>query len=370
MEIIVKSSVLKKECEKIEDVLPVKPSLMITGGILFDVKEIGFSLTATDLENTIKLHIECEKIKKGSAVINGKKFISLIKQLPDSDIRITKKDNSVEVLCGESKYMFPSMDEDEFPKLQKFTGDITIALESNILREGINKVRFCIDAEEPRPYFRGGLLDIKEDKVNIVGTDTKRLALFTIKTDQKQSHSYKCLLPYKLMGIITSLSNDNNQPIEISIGENQISFNFQTTYLLSQLLSGSEDFPDYTKVIPEEKQLKILHIDREMFLTVLKRISLFTSDRYNKARLSIGKNTLIMSVVNPDVGEANEKIEIEYNEDKEQNLAFPPNYLIDFLAKSEDSKLVLGFSNEKSPVLLKGEKTEGYLYVAMPLKLE
>ncbi|MCM8829388.1 MAG: DNA polymerase III subunit beta [Candidatus Omnitrophica bacterium] len=370
MEIIVKSSILKKECEKIEDVLPAKPSIAITGGILFDVKEMGCFLTATDLENTIRINIECEKIKKGSVVINGRKFISLIKQLPDSEIKISKKNNSVDVICGDAKYTFPSMDEEEFPKIQKFSEEITIKLESNILREGINKVRFCIDPDEPRPYFRGGLLDIKENTFNIVGTDTKRLTLFTIKTDQKYSHPYRCLLPYKLMGIITSLTDDDKQPIEINIGKNQINFNFKTTYLLSQLLSGSEEFPDYTKVIPGEKQLKIFYINKESFLTILKRISLFTTERYNRVRLSIGKNTLILSVANPDVGEASEKIDIEYTEGKEQNLVFPPNYLIDFLSKLEDDRLVFGFSNERSPVLLKGEKTEGYLYVAMPLKLE
>ncbi|MCX8083016.1 MAG: DNA polymerase III subunit beta [bacterium] len=370
MEIIVKNSILKKECDKIENVLPLKPSITITGGILFDVKEMGCFLTATDLENTIRLNIECEKIKKGSAVINGKKFISLIKQLPDDDIKIVKKNNSVDVICRESKYTFPSMDEEEFPKLQKFSGDITIQLDSNTLKDAIEKVRFCIDPEEPRPYFRGGLLDIKENTVNIVGTDTKRLTLFTIKTDQKYSRSYKCLLPYKLMGILASLSNDNKEPIEISIGKNQISFNFKSTYLLSQLLTGSEEFPDYTKVIPGEKQLKTFYINRESFLSVLRRIALFTTDRYNRVRLSIGKNALVLSVTNPDVGEASEKVEMEYTEDKEQNLAFPPNYLIEFMNKLEDKKIVFGFSNEKSPVLLRGEETEGYFYVAMPLKLD
>ncbi|MDD3725840.1 MAG: DNA polymerase III subunit beta [Candidatus Ratteibacteria bacterium] len=369
MEIIVKSSVLKKACGKIEEVLPIKPAIAITGGVFLDVKEMGCSLTATDLESTIRLNIECEKNKKGSAVINGKKFISLIKQLPDGDVKISKKNNSVEVLSGESKYTFPSMEEEEFPKLQKFSGDITLTLDSNILKEGIDKVMFCIDAEEPRPYFRGGLIDIKENTVNIVGTDTRRLTLFTIKSDQKYGLPYKCLLPYKLMGIITSLS-DSNESIEIGIGKNQISFSFKDTYILSQLLSGSEEFPDYLKVIPPEKQLNICYINRDAFLTVLKRISLFTSDRYNRIRLSVGKNTLVLSVSNPEVGEASEKIGIEYTGNKEQNLAFPPYYLIDFLTKIEDERVAFGFSNEKSPVLMRGEKTEAYLYVAMPLRLD
>lgn len=369
MEIIIKSSVLKKECGKLEEVLPLKPPITITGGVYIEVKEMGCFLTATDLENTIRLGIECEKFKKGSAIINGRKFTSLIKQIPEGDIKMIKKNNSVEIISGDAKYVFPCMDEEEFPKLPKFSGEVIVKVNSEILKEGIDKIRFCIDPEEPRPYFRGGLIDIKENTLNIVGTDTKRLTLFTVKTDQKYSHPYRCLLPYKLLGILTSLSN-NNEPVEISIGKNQISFNFKSTYLLSQLLSGSEEFPDYTKVIPAEKQLKKCYINRKEFLSILKRISLFTTERYNRVRMSIGKNILILSVTNPDVGEANEKIEIEYTEDTEQNLAFPPNYLIDFLSKLEDDRILFGFSSEKSPVLIRGDKTEGYLYVAMPLKLE
>jgi len=369
MEIVVKSGVLKKVCGKIEGILPLKPAIMITSGILFEVKETGVFLTATDLENTMRVSIECDKNKKGNMVITGRKFISLIKQLPDEDVKITKKDNSAEVICKNSKYTFPCMDYEEFPKLPKFTGDVSVKIKGDVLRDAIDKVRFCIDPEEPRPHFRGGLFDIKEDSLNFIGTDTKRLSLFRIAGEAKYSTPYKCLMPFKLMGIISMLT-DSDESIEIAIGRNQIVFNFKETYLVSQLLAGSEDFPDYAKVIPAEKQLKYAYISRDAFLTTLKRISLFTSERYNKVKISIGKDVLILSVASPDVGEAHEKIDIEYSEEKEQDLAFPPNYLIDFLHKVDDDKVVLGFSSEKSPIIMRGVKNSEHIYVAMPLKLD
>lgn len=369
MEIIVKSGVLKKVCGKIEGLLPVKPAIMITSGILFEVKETGVFLTATDLENTIRVSIESEKNKKGSMVITGKKFISLIKQLPEEEVKITQKENSVEVVCKNSKYTFPCMDYEEFPKLPKFTGDVSVKINGDILRNAIDKVRFCIDPEEPRPHFRGGLFDIKEDSLNFIGTDTKRLALFKIVSEGRNGNPYKCLLPFKLMGIISMLA-DSGESVDLSIGKNQIVLNFKDTYLVSQLLAGSEDFPDYAKVIPSEKQLKYAYLNREELLSTLKRISLFTSERYNKVKMSIGKNVLILSVNSPDVGEAHEKIEIEYAGEQEQDLAFPPTYLIDFLHKVEDEKIILGFSSEKSPIIMRGDKKAEYLYVAMPLKLD
>jgi DNA polymerase III subunit beta len=369
MEIIVKSSVLKKECEKIEGILPTKPAIMITNGMLFEVKDTGVFLTATDLENTLRLNLECDKVKKGSMVIIGKKFISLIKQLPDTDIKIIRKENSAEIMCNDSKYTFPCMNEEEFPKLPKFSGDVSIKVNGKQLSKAIDNVRFCIDPEEPRPHFRGGLLDIKEDSLNFIGTDTKRLSLVSINTGEKYVNPYKCLLPFKLMGILTTLAN-KDEVIDLSIGKNQIVFNLGNMYLVSQLLSGSEDFPDYGKVIPNDKQQKHIYINKEEFLSTLKRISLFTSERYNKVRLTIGKNILVFSVVSPDVGEAHEKIDIEYSDEKEQSLAFPPNYLIDFLHKVEEERVVIGFNNEKTPIIMRGEKNSDYIYVAMPLKLD
>jgi len=369
MEIAVKSSVLKKECEKIEGILPSKPAIMVTSGILFEVRETGAFLTATDLENTLRLELECEKLEKGSIVITGKKFISLVKQLPGEDVKITKKENSVEVICNDSRYSFFCMDESEFPKLPKFSSDISIKVNGKQLSSAIGNVKFCIDPEEPRPHFRGGLLDIKENSLNFIGTDTKRMSIFKIKTGEKYVNPYRCLLPFKLMGILTTLTN-KDEIIDISIGKNQIALSSGNIYLISQLLSGSEDFPNYEKVIPNEKQLKLIHINKEEFLSTLRRISLFTSERYNKVRLSIGKDLLTFSVFSPDVGEARERIGVEYNEDKEYNLAFPPNYLIDFLQKVDEEKIVLGFSNEKSPVIMRGEKNTEYLYIAMPLKLD
>lgn len=64
MEIIIKSGVLKKECGKIEGILPAKPAIMITNGIFFEAKETGVFLTATDLENTLRLGLNAISLKK------------------------------------------------------------------------------------------------------------------------------------------------------------------------------------------------------------------------------------------------------------------------------------------------------------------
>jgi DNA polymerase-3 subunit beta len=367
MEIIVKNLEMKKVVDKINTILPTKSALMITNGILIEVKDDEVFFVSTDLENTIRVNLNCEIVEKGNVVLSGKKFISLIKQLPDDELKIKAKDNQAEIKCQGSKYSFITMDYNEFPKFPQFSGDISLNVGSDILKKAIGKIKFCIDSEEPRPHFRGGLLDIQEKSLNFVSTDTKRLAIFRVASETEYSTLYKCLLPYKLINILPSLLDEDN--VDISIGKNQISFKYKDTYLVSQLLSGSEDFPDYEKVIPDETKLKHILLNRDIFLSTLKRLSLFTSERYNKVKISFGKNISLFSVVSPDVGEAQEKIEVEY-QGEEQDLAFPPLYLIEFLQLMSSEKILFGFINEKTPVLLRDSQESDFIYVAMPLKLE
>ncbi|MCK9265303.1 DNA polymerase III subunit beta [bacterium] len=367
MEIIVNSTKIKKTLDKINNILPTKPALMITSGILIEAKEEGVSCVSTDLENTIRVNMECQVVKTGSVVISGKKLVSLIRQLPDGEVKISEKDNIVEIKCQGSKYSFIVMDYNEFPKFPQFLGEVAFKVDGSKLKKAIGKTKFCIDADEPRAHFRGGLLDIKEDSLNLIATDTKRLSIFKILSETEYPEPCKCLLPFKLINVLPSLIGE--EIVDINIGKNQISFKYEDTYLVAQLLSGSEDFPDYEKVIPDETKQKVALIQKDNFIGTLKRISLFTSERYNKVKISFGKNVAIFSVVSPDVGEAQEKLDIEYNE-QEQVLAFPPSHLLEFVQLLDGEKVRVGFVSEKAPVLMRDGEEDNYLYVAMPLKLE
>ena len=135
------------------------------------------------------------------------------------------------------------------------------------------------------------------------------------------------------------------------------------------VLEGSQDFPEYERVIPDEKKLKTVIFEKAVFQSMLRRIALFVTDRYNKVKFNFTQQRLTITVSTPDVGEAQEKLAVEYAGD-EQNLAFNPEFLLEFLQRAEGEKIVFGFSTETKPVLLRPEADADFLYVAMPLKLD
>ena len=367
MELTIKRDVFEKGLNKVSEIVSVKPSINILSGILLESKENEVVLTATDLENTIRTSIECNVVKKGTGLIPGKKLISLIKQLRDENIKISSKDSQINIQTQNSTYNFLGMNYEEFPNLPKFSGEIIIKVQAKQFKTSIDKTKFCIYPEEPRPHFRGALLEIKNKNYFFVATDTKRLALVREDLKEVVSEDVKCLLPYKLLNSLSNLLEKGD--IEISVGKNQVFFKFDNTFLTSQLLEGSNDFPDYNTVIPDEKNLKIAKIKKSNLQATLKRISLFTSERYNKIKLSFGKQRMVLSVISPEVGEAQEKLEIEYD-GNEQDIAFNPEYLLEFLQKAEGETVSFGFTNETKPALLKADSDPGYFYIAMPLKLD
>jgi len=364
MEIIVNSKELENALICISKVLPSKSTMEILSGILIEGKD-ELNLISTDLENTIKVSMKCN-FKKGTILIPGKQFISLVKQIPNEEIKITQVENEIEVSNENIKYKFITMNVEDFPKISKITPKINFTLNGRILKDAIELVKFCVDPNEPRPHFKGGLLEIKDNKINFVGTDGRRLALRTIEKENK-TEKIKVLLSVKLMNILSDLLTDED--INISIGKNQIVFKFSNILLISQLLSGAEDFPEYEKVIPDEKKSKVAIIEKENFLSTLKRISLFTNERYNKLGVKIGKSTMVISVTSPEIGQGQEKISVEY-EGEEVNFSFPPEFLIEFLQKVNEEKINFAFTENNRPVLLRPESDNKFLYVTMPLKTE
>ena len=379
MKISINSEILNNGLDYISDILPSKPSMAICGGIFLECKENNLTLIGTDLQNTVKVSIECEIKEKGQTVIPGKQFISLIKQFKEEEIKIEKKEKFINIIGENSQYSFIEMEIEEFPKFPKFSSDISFKVKGETLKDAFKKTIFCIDPEEPRQQFRGGLLDIKEKFINIVGTDTRRLSLFSIIFEDVFKKQIKVLLSPLLIKKMINILNETD--VEVMIGKNNISFQTEFTktlkenkkiqgniMIVSQLLSGAEEFPDYEKVIPDIKKTKITKINREKFLSSLKRVSLFTSERNNKIKLSFKNNLLLISTTG-ELGEAQEKISISYN-DEETDIAFPPDFLIDFLQVIENEEFIFSFTSSTKPVLMKPDEESTFLYVCMPLKIE
>lgn len=360
---------LKVAVSKMEKVLPARPSLVILNGILIDAKGTagGVNLISTDLENTMRVTVKGEIQEEGQAVIPGKTFSGLVKQL-DGDIEITAQKETAEVKSGDKNYGFNTYDPDEFPVFPTVKEAIKFTIPPQITLEGLNLTRPFINIDEPRPQFRGTLLDIKSGAITFVGTDTKSLSLYSSKGNIN-TKDVKVLLPVKAANILTAIMGDNSGP-DILVNQNTIAFNFGDVCLVSQLLSGAEDFPEYMKVIPAVDKLKPVICKKDTLVSALRRVKIFASERYNRVSMKLAENKAELAVISPETGKAVETIEVEHTS-PQTSIYFAIDNLLTGVLSIQCEELAMGYKDDKSPVLLtSAENSEEHKVVIMPLKKE
>ncbi|HXK45591.1 MAG TPA: DNA polymerase III subunit beta, partial [bacterium] len=229
MEIVIEKGKLLDGLDKISKILPTKPVIATTGGILVDGKKDGITLTATDLQLTIKIFIEAAVKDKGLILIPGKNFISLVKKIPEESIKITTRENSILVENKSFQYKFLLMDAEEYPKLPfdkeqtSESGDLVIS--SSILLDMIKKTSYCINPDEPRMYFRGVLMEKKGNLLNMVATDTRRLSL--IRKEIQGEGKVKIILPMRLIDVFPVIFKEAD--VSMSFSKNQITLKSDRT---------------------------------------------------------------------------------------------------------------------------------------------
>ena len=364
MEIIIEREKLLDALDKISKILPSKPVISTTGGILLEGKKDGITLTATDLQLTIRTFIECTVKDKTNILIPGKNFISLIKKVPEESIKIATKENSIILDSKSFQYKFLLMDVEEYPKLpsEKEPGStVDLIISSSLLLEMIKKTSYCVNPDEPRMYFRGVLMERKNSFLNMVATDTRRLAL--VRKEIQGESKIKIIMPIRLIEVFSVIFKEGD--VSIAVSKNQVTMQADRTTLISQLLEG--EFPDYEKVIPGANKQQTALINTQQFLDSLERLSLMSTESFRSVKMNFRKNLLVMNIESPESGSGEEKLNIEYS-GTENTIVFNPEYLIQFLKTVEQEQIEFFFQDPVKPAKLCGKGDNDYVYVAMPMK--
>jgi DNA polymerase-3 subunit beta len=205
-------------------------------------------------------------------------------------------------------------------------------------------------------------MTLKGDKVTVVATDGRRLAL--IERDIAVSKGAECelILPTKAVAELQRLLGDKGDA-KLSVGENQVFFDLGDTTLVSKLIEGT--YPNFRQVIPTEAKERVT-LERESLLAALHRASILASEKSQSVKLNFAKNNLTITATTPEVGEAKETLSIVYK-GKEVTIAFNPQYMMDPLRNLDADEVFLELTDELSPGVMK--VNEPFLYVLMPMRL-
>jgi DNA polymerase III subunit beta len=250
--------------------------------------------------------------------------------------------------------------EEEFPSLARFEEAKIFTIAQKDVKDGLRKTSYAISVDEARHVLNGILFSFKDNKLTLVATDGRRLALVELAVEFPRSQETEIIVSTKAVAEIARLLREEGE-VKLSIGENQIAFELNRTLLVSKLIEGN--YPNYRQVIPTEAKERI-RLERETFLTAVRRVSLLASEKSVKLIFTKGNIDIVANT--PEVGEAKESLPVMY-QGREFSIAFNPEFLMAPLRNLSEEEIYLDLIDELSPGVIK--TTEPFLYVLMPVRL-
>jgi DNA polymerase-3 subunit beta len=230
------------------------------------------------------------------------------------------------------------------------------------LKDGLKKTSYAISTDETRYVLNGTLFSFKDNKLTLVATDGRRLALVDLELEFPRSQEIDIIVPTKAVMELQRLVKDEGD-VKVSIGENQIAFEINQTLLVSKLIEGN--YPNYRQVIPSEAKERVT-LERETLLNAVRRVALLASEKSNSVKLSFSKGNIDIVATTPDVGEARESLAVMYK-GREFSIAFNPEFLMAPLRNLSTDEVYLDLIDEMSPGVIK--IAGPFLYVLMPMRL-
>jgi DNA polymerase-3 subunit beta len=349
--------------QRVQNVVSTRTTLPILSNVLVQASNSTLSLTTTDLDVAVRCKVEAEVAKAGSTTLPARKLFSILKEVPAAEIEVDVDErNAASIRCGSSFYKIMGLPEEEFPRFPEAAAAKSLKIEQSVLRDLLKKTAYAVSNDETRYVLNGVFLGFKGDKLTVVATDGRRLALIEHDIEVPKGGETELILPSKAVAELERLLGDKGD-VKLSIGENQIIFESDGTTLVSKLIEGT--YPNFRQVIPTETKERVT-LERELLLAALHRASILASEKSQSVKLNFAKNTLTITATTPEVGEAKETLSINYK-GKEITIAFNPQYMMDPLRNLDADEVFLELTDELSPGVIKINAP--FLYVLMPMRL-
>jgi DNA polymerase-3 subunit beta len=363
MKFSVSKEKLLEGLQTVQNVVGTRTTLPILSNVLMQAEDGRLRLTTTDLDVGISSTVDASVEKPGATTLPARRLATIVRELPASEIIFdVDSKNTASIRCGQSFFKILGLPEDEFPPLPRFDEAKGFTIGQQQLRDGLRKTAYAISTDETRYVLNGILFSFKDNKLTMVATDGRRLALVDIEVEFPRSHEADIIVPTKCVTELARLLGDEGD-LKMSVGENQVAFDVNGTLLVSKLIEGN--YPNYRQVIPGEAKERIT-LEREQFLNSVHRVSLLTSDKANSVKLSFSKNNIEICANTPDVGEARESLPVAYK-GKEFSIAFNPEFLMAPLKNLTNDEVFLDLIDEMSPGVIKIQSP--FLYVLMPMRV-
>ena len=349
----------------VQRAVSAKTNLPALEGILIKASDSCVELCGYDLEIGITTFISCNVAKKGEIVVSAKLLGDIVRRLPENTVDIETDDKMIiYIKSGQAQYQLVGISSEEYPELPKVEKMDEIKIKSGLLKNMIKQTIFAISDNFSKPIYTGSLFDIENNILKIISVDGYRMAIRQEAIECSTTNKF--VIPGKTLSEILKLTCDDENNIEIIIGQRHAIFKIENYSIISRLIEGN--FIDYKTTIPPENKTEII-INTRGLIAAVERMSLLTSEKIQSPIRCMVEDTQVKLFCSTSIGRANDAMSADV---KGENVEIGLNskYLLDALKNSETDEIKLQLNGSLTPMKIIPVQGDAFLYLVVPMRFK
>lgn len=353
--------------QKVQSITDKKSSMPILGNCL--IKATGDQLvqcSATDLELNLWTKIAAQVETEGNTTVSARKLLEIIREIPQDMISLEDLPNSkLLIRAGRSRFELSTIPAEDFPYINFYQDMPLVKCDSASLLRALQKTLYGIPLEDDT-FAAPGLLwhPVGDSAFRFVSSDGHRLAYFETPVDSfpglEMKHSI--IIPRKAVQEMAKLL-EKETDAEIGVDEKALVLRTPNTFISTLLLDA--EFPEYEIIIPAERPFGFT-IEAEILYPALKRVAVVTDVTYKHVRFNVRQNSLELESGNPELGNANEVLDIDYN-GGDFSIAFNVKYVLDSIQVMAGPSIRFEWVDQYHGGIFTAPEDPGYLSLIMPM---
>ena len=342
--------------------LPILQTFLLQG------KQGSLTITSTNLEIGIRVHIRGKEDSEGAICIPQDTLLAYIRNLPQDKLNLSVENDELTVEQGDDiSAQFKGIIAEDFPNLPEIEVEHQININSNDLKQWLKTVYGSLPKNEFRPEISGVYLAKKENQLVFVGTDGFRLSEKKINLENLEGDNFSVIIPNKTVAeMIRVLDTIEETEVTLQFGSSQIRLLADTIEIISKLIDGN--FPQYEGLIPQSFRTTF-DCDSQELVQAIKLASVFSQNAVNDVKLNLQEDkNLNVSSSDSQTGSNKTKIPVHSTGDTGLTITFNYNYLLDGIQLFKEGAIQFHLNDIDSPVILKSDDTPDFYYLIMPIR--
>ncbi len=363
----------------VERCVPVRTTVPLVGGILFDVKEDSVEFRSTNLEVGIKAFSSDVDVVNGGTVVLPPKIVDILRQSPEEDVEIKMDESNfrTEIKSGKANFFLYGMAPEEFPR---FTDDSLwsswnrLTFSAGDFRDILKKITFAVSHDEGKHAFRGILFESAEDNsLSFISSDTYRLAYYKREFTEREMSPFRILVPGRILNEIMKVLEEAEENVGCYFSDSEMVVSYKDIVFFCRLLENK--FPNLSGVFPGSSSSTVVEVNARMFEDTIRRASLLAHGYNNMISIFISDGTLGVKA-GSEMGRMDEELSLESKEGADlDEILINSRFILDLLRVWEKDLLKVEFNGPLGPCIFIDHKEgdglkDSYRYLILPIKTD